>query len=176
MVRLAMSYGHPRSVAEQLVADAWSEIFDDVRDFDGSTPLRPWLFRRVLRRAVAGSDGAGGAAGDEPPVDPRRFYGPQTRWPGHWRETADAMPVPWTALTPLADEEKAAFVQSAIERLPARMRQVVVLRDVDGWSADDVRLATDVPETEQASLLARARSAIRADLERRARGVAPGRA
>jgi RNA polymerase sigma-70 factor, ECF subfamily len=168
MVRLAMSYGHLRGAAEQLVNETWSEIYTKIRDFDGSTPLKPWLFRQVARRAAADAPSERGvAARGGPAVDPRRFYGRQTRWPGHWREK-EGVPVPWTELAPHVDDDaKSAYIQSALERLPPVARQVVILRDADGWSAADVRAALDVSEEDQRELLANARSVIRADLERR---------
>jgi DNA-directed RNA polymerase specialized sigma24 family protein len=168
MVRLAMSYGHVRAAAEQIVTETWSEIYTKLRDFDGSTPLKPWLFRHVARRAAADAP-AGVVTTREPPaVDPRRFYGRQTRWPGHWREREGVLPVPWSELAPHVDDDaKAAYIQSALERLPSVVRQVAILRDAEGWSAEDVRLALDVAEDDQRDLLARARRAIRADLELR---------
>jgi RNA polymerase sigma-70 factor, ECF subfamily len=169
MVRLAMSYGHVRAAAEQLVTETWSEIYTKIRQFDGSMPLKPWLFREVARRAAADAPPGGGVTAREAPaVDPSRFYGRQTRWPGHWREKDGVLPVPWSEVAPDVDDAaKAAYIQAALERLPPNIRQVVILRDADGWNAEDVRLALGVSEDDQRELLARARSALRADVELR---------
>ena len=53
----------------------------------------------------------------------------------------------------------------AIETLPDRQRQVIVLRDVEGWSSEEVRVSLDLTEANQRVLLHRARSKVRAALE-----------
>jgi RNA polymerase sigma-70 factor, ECF subfamily len=53
----------------------------------------------------------------------------------------------------------------AIEALPAAQRAVISLRDIEGWSSEEVRNALDLSETNQRVLLHRARSKVRAALE-----------
>ena len=53
----------------------------------------------------------------------------------------------------------------AIAGLPPRQRDVIVLRDVQGYSAEEARNALDISETNQRVLLHRARSKVRAALE-----------
>ena len=53
----------------------------------------------------------------------------------------------------------------AIERLPPRQRTVITLRDVEGWTADEVRNALELSETNQRVLLHRARAKVRQALE-----------
>ena len=57
----------------------------------------------------------------------------------------------------------------AIAGLPPRQRDVIVLRDVQGYSADEARNALDISETNQRVLLHRARSKVRAALEEQLR-------
>ena len=54
----------------------------------------------------------------------------------------------------------------AIAGLPPRQRDVIALRDISGWSSEEVRNALDVSETNQRVLLHRARSKVRAELEK----------
>ena len=49
--------------------------------------------------------------------------------------------------------------------LPPTQRTVISLRDVEGWSADEVCNALTLTETNQRVLLHRARSTVRAALE-----------
>jgi RNA polymerase sigma-70 factor (ECF subfamily) len=56
-------------------------------------------------------------------------------------------------------------IRDAIEKLPANQRAVISLRDVEGWSADEVRNALDVSEVNQRVLLHRARAKVRRALE-----------
>jgi RNA polymerase sigma-70 factor (ECF subfamily) len=53
----------------------------------------------------------------------------------------------------------------AIRDLPPRQREVIALRDISGWDAEEVRNALDLTETNQRVLLHRARSKVRAALE-----------
>jgi RNA polymerase sigma-70 factor (ECF subfamily) len=57
-------------------------------------------------------------------------------------------------------------VSTAIESLPPRQREVIVLRDVEGWSSEEVREALVLTEANQRVLLHRARAKVRAALER----------
>ena len=53
----------------------------------------------------------------------------------------------------------------AIERLPPSQRTVITLRDVEGWSADEVCNALELSETNQRVLLHRARTSVRKAIE-----------
>jgi RNA polymerase sigma-70 factor (ECF subfamily) len=64
----------------------------------------------------------------------------------------------------LASETRERLEQ-AIESLPATQRAVISLRDIEGWSSEEVRNALDLSETNQRVLLHRARSKVRAALE-----------
>ncbi|MEZ5165014.1 MAG: sigma-70 region 4 domain-containing protein [Acidimicrobiales bacterium] len=57
------------------------------------------------------------------------------------------------------------MIRDAIEALPPAQREVVTLRDVEGWSAADVCAALDISAVNQRVLLHRGRMAIRMMLE-----------
>jgi RNA polymerase sigma factor (sigma-70 family) len=61
--------------------------------------------------------------------------------------------------------ETHAIVQRAIAALPLAQREVIALRDIEGWPASDVCNALGLTETSQRVLLHRARSKVRAALE-----------
>ena len=77
---------------------------------------------------------------------------------GHW----SAPPEPWRRVL---DAEARALAEQAIAALPETQRQVITLRDVEGWSSEDVRNVLDLSETNQRVLLHRARSKVRRALE-----------
>jgi RNA polymerase sigma-70 factor (ECF subfamily) len=56
-------------------------------------------------------------------------------------------------------------IQQALDALPARQREVVVLRDVDGLSGQEVCDALEISEANQRVLLHRGRSHLRQALE-----------
>ena len=58
------------------------------------------------------------------------------------------------------------MIDAAIDQLPPTQREVIRLRDVEGFSSGEVRALLELSETNQRVLLHRARSKVRAALER----------
>jgi RNA polymerase sigma-70 factor, ECF subfamily len=57
-------------------------------------------------------------------------------------------------------------IGAALEQLPEAQRAVMTLRDVQGWTSDEVCDALDISPGNQRVLLHRARSRVRAAVER----------
>ena len=57
------------------------------------------------------------------------------------------------------------MLQHAIDALPPTQREVITLRDIEGWTSQDVCHALVLSETNQRVLLHRARSKVRRALE-----------
>jgi RNA polymerase sigma-70 factor (ECF subfamily) len=96
-------------------------------------------------------------------VEPERFRGPTDAFPGHWT----AYPRDWRTLPEgtLEARETMDVVRQAIDRLPPMQRIVILLRDVDGWPAEEVCEALELSDGNQRVLLHRARSIVRKALE-----------
>jgi RNA polymerase sigma-70 factor, ECF subfamily len=173
MLHLAVVHVGSRSVAEEVVQDAWLAVLGQLDRFEGRSSLRTWVLRILSnlaktrgareRRTVPLSalDGTDQA---EPAVDPDRFLGPGHRWAGHWA----VPPASWQELPEarVLAGEAVAQVQAAIEALPAGQRAVITLRDVHGWTAPEVCGALGLSEGNQRVLLHRARARVRRALER----------
>src|SRR5437763_1673221 len=136
-----------------------------------TSTLRPWIFRILTNiaktRAVRDGRTLPFSALQEPgrvpeaAVDADRFLDPEhPRWPGHWALKPEAWPE-----DALVAAETRDRLTEAIEALPATQRAVISLRDIEGWSSEEVRNALDLSETNQRVLLHRARSKVRAALE-----------
>ena len=65
----------------------------------------------------------------------------------------------------LLGREGVDAVRDAIAALPPRLREVMTLRDVAGWSARDVAEALGISDENQRVRLHRARARVRAALE-----------
>jgi RNA polymerase sigma-70 factor, ECF subfamily len=65
----------------------------------------------------------------------------------------------------LIASETREVIARAIEARPATQRAVISLRDVEGWSSEEVRNALDLSEVNQRVLLHRARGRVRQALE-----------
>jgi RNA polymerase sigma-70 factor (ECF subfamily) len=171
LVRVARIYVPTQAAAEEVAAETWLAVLNGLDRFEGRSSLRTWIFRiltniaktRAVRdgRTLPFSALQDPARVPEAAVDADRFLDPEhPRWPGHWA----ARPEPWPEDALIASETRDVIAE-AIEALPASQRTVITLRDVQGWSSDEVRNALDLSETNQRVLLHRARSKVRAALE-----------
>jgi RNA polymerase sigma-70 factor (ECF subfamily) len=172
MLRLAMTYVRSRAVAEDVVQDAWLGVLRSLPRFEGRSTLRTWILRILANRArtravkearcVPFSSLAPDA--DEPAVAAERFQGPDDRYPGGWT----AFPTDWDTLpeSRLLARETLEQVDAAIRTLAPRQQEVIVLRDLEGWSAEEVCDALELTQVNQRVLLHRARSRVRESLER----------
>ena len=174
LMRMALMYVPSRAIAEEVVADTWLGVIKGIDRFEGRSALRTWIFqillniartrgRREKRTLPFSALGRGGDGGDdEPAVDADRFQGRDGVRPGWWAKP----PAEWEgADVRLESNETRDLLLKAIADLPPRQRDVIVLRDVQGYSAEEARNILDVSETNQRVLLHRARSKVRAALE-----------
>jgi len=175
MLRVASLFVSSRAVAEEVVQETWLGVLKGLAGFEGRSSLRRWIFGILTNCAKArGTREARSVpfsslvdeGEDEAAVDPSRFLPPDhPRWPGHW----SAPPVAW-AEEKLIERESLQVAQRAIEELPRGQREVIVLRDVEGWDSDEVCESLGLSEVNQRVLLHRARSKVRAALERHFEG------
>ncbi len=171
LVRVARIYVSTQAAAEEVAAETWLAVLNGLDRFEGRSSLRTWIFRILtnIAKTRAQRDGRTlpfSALRDpgrvpESAVDADRFLDPEhPRWPGHWA----VRPEPWPEDALVAAETQ-AVVAEAIEALPPAQRAVISLRDVEGWSSEEVRNALELSETNQRVLLHRARSKVRRALE-----------
>ena len=100
---------------------------------------------------------AGELEADEPAVDPDRF-----RADGSWATPPSATVPEDEVLAAEAGEQ----LMAAIDTLPPAQRTVIILRDIEGFSGPEVSSLLEISEANQRVLLHRARSKVRAALER----------
>ena len=171
MLAVAQSYVKTRAVAEEVVQEAWLGVIKGLERFEGRSSLRTWIFSilanqartRGAREARIIPFAAFAPEGEEPAVDADRFRGPGESYPGHWR----AFPGDWgrSAEALVQDRETLRVAMSAIADLPAAQQAVIRMRDVEGYSSEEVCALLDVSEGNQRVLLHRARSRVRKALE-----------
>ncbi len=166
-VRVAQMYVPSRALAEEVAQETWLAVLEGIDRFEGRSSLKTWLFRILTNRAKTRGMREGRSLpfssleNDDAAVDVDRFRDPDDGWPGHWRAPPRAFPE-----ERLLAAETRDVIADAIERLPETQRTVITLRDIEGWSADEVCNALTLSETNQRVLLHRARSAVRAALEK----------
>jgi RNA polymerase sigma-70 factor (ECF subfamily) len=161
MVRLASSFVSSRAVAEEVVQDTWLGVLRGIDGFAGRSSFRTWLLRILVNRARSTGvrERRSVAIGDAGPVVDRSRFDASGAWmspPEHWVEDSDDR----LLAQGLTDELHAALVE-----LPPHQREVVMLRDVDGLSGQEVCEVLEISEANQRVLLHRGRSRLRQVLE-----------
>ncbi len=173
MLRVARLHVRDRAVAEEVVQETWLAVLNGIERFEGRSSFKTWLFRILSNRAKTRGEREGrsvpfsaiaatdAAADGEASVDADRFQGADAQpWPYHW----SAPPRAWTQEKAL-ERETLGVVKEAISELPDTQREVIRLRDVEGWSAGEVADALEISDVNQRVLLHRARSRVREALE-----------
>jgi RNA polymerase sigma-70 factor, ECF subfamily len=165
MLRLATSFVPSQAVAEEVVQDTWLAVLRGLDDFEGRSSLKTWLFRILVNRArTTGTKEHRSVPVPEPAVDPARFD-PAGGWadpPEHWVEAAEGR---------LAAGKLADRLRALMDELPARQREVVLLRDVEELSSEEVCSVLAISDGNQRVLLHRGRSRLRQLFEDEFRGV-----
>jgi RNA polymerase sigma-70 factor, ECF subfamily len=173
MIRVAMAYVPSSAAAEEVVQETWIAVMRGIDGFEGRSSLKTWIFRILTnvamrsgareRRSVPFSALAGAEDTGEPSVDPDRFLpADHELFPGHWA----IMPARWpTPEEGLLARETREVIAAAIAELPVAQRTVIALRDVEGWSSEEVRAALEISAGNQRILLHRARSRVRNAIE-----------
>jgi RNA polymerase sigma-70 factor (ECF subfamily) len=161
MLRLARSFVGSSAVAEEVVQDTWIAVLRGIDKFAGRSSFKTWLLRILVNRAKTTGvrEDRSIAIGDPgPAVDSARFdaSGGWMAPPQHWIEDSDDR---------LLAESVAEELRAALDGLPGRQREVVLLRDVDGLTSEEVCEVLDISEGNQRVLLHRGRSRLREALE-----------
>lgn len=166
MIGLARTFVRNSATAEEVVQDTWLAVISGLSGFEARSSLKSWIFGILVNKARtrAVRDGrtitfTDMSADGEPTVDADRFT-PD----GSWGDP----PGTWTDINPeriVAGRQLLAHVMAILETLPPAQRSIVMLRDVEGLTADEARLVLGVTDANQRVLLHRGRSRIRQALE-----------
>ncbi len=171
MLRTARAFVGSDDAAEDVVQETRAAVIRSIEGFEGRSSLRTWVYRILINTArshgvkdsrTVASASLSGDLEAGPTVDPARFQGPGEPYPGHWRQFPDPWPSPESEVM---RQEVRATLQAALDDLPPRQRVVITLRDVDGYTSDEVCAMLDISPANQRVLLHRARAAVRLRLE-----------
>jgi RNA polymerase sigma-70 factor, ECF subfamily len=163
--RIARLYVTSPAVADEVVQDTWLAVIKGVWAFEGRSSLRTWILRILINRAKTRALREGRTApfaevvvdDSEPPEDSvdaahstaAGELGSSLRCPGPSPEAR------------LLTHEARVQVQAAINALPERQRIVITMRDIEGFSGEEVCNVLGLSETNQRVILHRARSKVR---------------
>lgn len=171
LIRLALAYVHEPAIAEEVAQETWLEVVRGVHRFEGRSTLKTWLCAILVNRARTRAtredrslpfSALEQSSGTDDFTVPAAWFDEA----GWWASSAVA-PRPWPASPEeqvLSGETRACIV-AAIATLPPAQRQVITLRDMQGWSAAEACNVLGLSETNQRVLLHRARYRVRLLLE-----------
>lgn len=175
MLRLAEVYVAVRAIAEEVVQETWMAVLVGLGNFKGQSSLKTWIFRILTNQAITRAKREGrsipfsalsGPESDQTDqaVDADRFFPVDHQWPGHWI----SFPSSWEELPEdrLLSQETRACLVRAIQALPPNQREIIILRDIDGWTSGETCGFLGISEVYQRVLLHRARSKVRGMLEK----------
>ncbi len=169
LMRLAMGYVRDPAIAEDVVQETWVTCLDRLEAFEGRSTFKTWVYgialniararRRKERRWLPfASWGRDADDARRPTVDARRF-GRDGMW--------SRLPEPWTNVpeSTLLGAETMARIRDAIDSLPVKHRDVILLRDVAGLDPGEVARLLNISAQNERVRLHRARAAVRSMLE-----------
>lgn len=173
LTRLARSYTPTTAAAQDAVQDTWLVVLDKLDAFEGRSSLKTWICGILVNKARRSGLSERrtlpfSSAWREdrlPAVDADRFHGSASAGPpGTWASP----PVRWDLLPEehVDAAELRRVIDTAIGELPTRQREVITARDVLGMDAEEAAEVLGLSTGNQRVLLHRARSKVRAALER----------
>jgi RNA polymerase sigma-70 factor, ECF subfamily len=173
MARLAQLILGDATHVPDALQETWIAILSGLSGFEGRSSLKTWILRVLANRTRTLAERLGRTRAlsldepgeGEPEVDPARFG--RLGW---WRDP----PLPWPS-APQKDQPDAALWRKQLrqlllrelDELPEKQRAVVMLRDLEELSADEVCAILGLSEANQRVLLHRGRSRLRTAVEQK---------
>ncbi|MFT7624899.1 MAG: RNA polymerase sigma-70 factor (ECF subfamily) [Myxococcota bacterium] len=164
MLRVAQLYCPSEAVAQEVVQETWLAVLQGLPRFAFRSSLKTWIFRILANRArtrgtrerrsvsldaLLGDDNSSG-------IDPSRF---DRR--GNWMNP----PAEFDPMRAADDKRFLEALAEELDRLPAAQRTVVMLRDVEGLSTQEVAESLEITPVHARVLLHRGRARLRDALE-----------
>jgi RNA polymerase sigma-70 factor, ECF subfamily len=169
MVNFARTMVNSTTVAEEAVQEAWIQVLQSSDSFEGRSSVRTWLFgivkntaSRYRRRESRIRDHEVLTADNDPLAGRMHPVGHPDA--GHWSSPPSHRFLPEDQTVA---GELVGFVRDALDALPERQKQLIILRDLVGTSAEEAAGIVQLSAEAQRSLLYRARGNLRNELERR---------
>ena len=169
LTRFAATIIGSHAQAEEIVQDTWIAVYEGIGRFEGRSSLVTWIYSIAMNRARTRISregrltGLGSLMDGSPPGErgvPASAFSPN----GHWAES----PRLWDELDPertIAGRQLWDHVQTIVGSLPTGQRAVLLLRDMDGHTAEDACAILEISPENQRVLLHRARSRIRREID-----------
>jgi RNA polymerase sigma-70 factor (ECF subfamily) len=161
LYRVAFGITQDAADAEEVVQDVFLTLYNKAHTFEGRAALGSWLYR--IATNVALMKRRGRRSDREVALEPVL---PTFLPDGHRAGPNDFLLADWsqTPESELLSQETREVVRRAIDALPDQYRAVLILRDIEGLSNEEVAEAVGESLAAAKSRLHRARMALREEL------------
>lgn len=161
LYRAARAIVRDEREAEDVMQQAYVNAYVHLRQFDHRSKFSTWLTKIAVHEALARVRRRGRFM----PLDPERADERESSMTDRREPDPERQAFA---------KELAVLLESAVDRLPDGMREVFMLRQVEGLSTQEVADVLGVSDDVVKTRLSRARAALRRDLARRAGIAASG--
>lgn len=162
---LARRFGFDADEAEDGVQEVFVKVQRRIGTFRGDAALSTWLYQVAVNALRDHRRRQGRLKRALPLQAPASFDDagepPEQRLPAATE----------TPLEDAARAERRTLVREALDRLPERFREVLVLRELEGWSYRDIARVLGLAQGTVESRIFRARTRLAAELRRREEGL-----
>ncbi len=169
LIRIAMRHVATREAAEEVVQETWMTVFTSIDQFEGRSSLRAWICgilihkakdRGVREKRYAHLSGFEGHGDNHDWKRNGSIASPDRNCVEHWsiskQLTDDRTPEKL-----LLSKQAVDCVQRAMDALPLHLKEVLILRDTDGMTTNEVCKRLNISETNLYVRLHRARERVR---------------
>jgi RNA polymerase sigma-70 factor (ECF subfamily) len=153
--QLSLNLLSDHNEALDLSQEVFLRVFRTIHTFRGQSALRTWIYRIVVNQAR-----------NRQRWWRRRHRAQQVSLDAHIHDHGE-LPAPGDGGSPdraLGQKQLGERIRLALERLPFDQRTALVLREIDGFSYDEIGFSLGIAVGTVKSRLARAREALRAQL------------
>ena len=147
---------HNREEAEDIVQETYAKALQGFHSFQPGTNFRAWMFRILKNTFLTSRTGLKASMHISLDSDEDESLVPATT------ETPETL---------FMENRNQELIREAIDGLPLKFREVVLLCDVEEMSYLEIAQALSIPIGTVMSRLARARNALRIELTKRRQGV-----
>lgn len=163
MVRVATTHVRDSQAAEEIVQETWTAIIKGIHGFEGRSKLKTWMYSILLNQTRNAQRRAARWKMEE--FNETNYFDEKGSWkkpPKVWKISPE---------DEVRQEQARAHLRSAIEALPDKLKDVVVLKDVEGLDSKEVCDLLEISEGNLRVMLHRGRMLLRDALEEFADGV-----
>lgn len=154
--RLAMGVTHNAQDAEEILQEVFLKVYQNLAEFEGKSAFSSWLYRIALNTTYMKLRERRGASLVSLDEVANQLEDISLDQEAEWSSRPDEQ---------LHTSEAFAIIEKAVEKLPEEFKSVLILRDIEGFTNEEVGEILDLSVPAVKSRLHRARLILRQRLD-----------